>query len=172
MPPTAWIGTTVDEQYRVKIAEEAFRKIKDVRVKWLSLEPLLEPLKFNDLSMFDWVVIGAQSATKQPDGKGGTVHVPEISPPFEWVMDIVVQARKAGCRIYMKENLLGRVDSQSPGMKLIQEWPAIFDQIAPPPDPGEIRFPCAANQNPAPAAHREQADNPWATKQNKQGTNK
>jgi len=33
LPPTAWIGTTVDEQYRVKIAEEAYRKIEGVRVK-------------------------------------------------------------------------------------------------------------------------------------------
>ena len=63
LPPTGWIGTTVDDQYRVKIAEEAFRKIRGVRVKWLSLEPLLAPLEFSDLSMFDFVVIGSQRAT-------------------------------------------------------------------------------------------------------------
>jgi protein gp37 len=127
LPPTAWIGTTVDEQYRVKIAEEAFRKINDVKVKWLSLEPLLEPLKFNDLSMFDWVVIGSQSATKQPAG-----YVKEFAPPFEWVADIVTQARKAGCRIYMKPNLLGdNPNPQSPGMKLIQEVPDVPPLVRP-----------------------------------------
>ena len=78
LPPTAWAGTSVDQQKRVRIAEDAFRQIKGVPVKWLSLEPLLEPLEFTDLSMFDWVVIGAQSATKQEHG-----YVPEFAPPME-----------------------------------------------------------------------------------------
>jgi protein gp37 len=118
LPPTAWIGTTVDDQYRVKIAEEAFRKIRGVRVKWLSLEPLLAPLKFTDLSMFDWVVIGSQSATEQPDG-----HVPAFAPPFEWVARLTDQAHEAGCKVFQKDNLLGVTDPQHAGMKLIQQVP-------------------------------------------------
>ena len=72
LPPTAWIGTTVDEQYRVKIAEEAFRHIDGVRLKWLSLEPLREDLRFNDLSMFEFVVIGFAEcdATQHPSRMG------------------------------------------------------------------------------------------------------
>jgi protein gp37 len=93
LPPTAWIGTSVDEQKRVRLAEEAFRQIKDVRVKWLSLEPLREPLEFTDLSMFDWIVIGAQSATNQPDG-----HVPAFAPPIKWVMRLMDQARRRDAR--------------------------------------------------------------------------
>jgi protein gp37 len=136
VPPTAWAGATVDEQKRVRVAEDAFRQIKDVRVKWLSLEPLLEPLEFSDLSLFDWIVIGAQSATKQSHGS-----VPEFAPPFEWVARIVAQAREAGCRIYMKPNLLGDVHPKSPGMKLIHEQPAVFDQVvAPPVDDGIPEF--------------------------------
>jgi hypothetical protein len=81
-----------------------------------------EPLKFSDLSMFNWIVIGAQSATEQPDGR-----VPEFAPPFEWVMRFVAQAREAVCRIYMKPNLLGIPNSQSPGMQLIQEEPIIAE---------------------------------------------
>lgn len=118
LPPTAWIGTTVDEQYRVKIAEEAFRKISGVRVKWLSLEPLLAPLKFNDLSMFDFVVIGSQSATNQPDG-----YVKEFTPEIEWVGDLTKQARAAGCKVYHKPNLMGETNPQRAGMRLIQEVP-------------------------------------------------
>jgi protein gp37 len=118
LPSTAWIGTTVDDQYRVKIAEEAFRKISGVRVKWLSLEPLLAPLEFSDLSMFDFIVIGSQSATEQPDG-----HIPEFAPPFEWVARLTEQAHAAGCRVYQKPNLLGVTDPQHAGMKLIQEVP-------------------------------------------------
>lgn len=114
MPPGAWVGTSVDEQKRVRIAEDAFRKIDGVAVKWLSLEPLKEPLEFTDLSMFDWVVIGAQTETRQPDGT-----VPAFAPPFEWVARLVAQAREAGCKVHLKPNLVnGR-----PGMQLPDEYP-------------------------------------------------
>jgi len=113
LPPNAWVGTSVDEQKRVRIAEDAFRKIDGVKVKWLSLEPLKEPLEFDDLSMFDWVVIGAQTATRQPDGP-----VDAFAPPFEWVARIVVQALDAGCRVHMKPNLFG-----NPGMVPLDLYP-------------------------------------------------
>ena len=119
MPPLAWAGTSVDEQKRVRIAEDAFRQLPaEGTVRWLSLEPLLAPLQFTDLSMFDWVVIGARTATRQP---GGTV--PEFAPPFEWVARIVAQAREAGCKVHLKPNLLGKTSSQSPGMQLPDEYP-------------------------------------------------
>ncbi len=116
MPPGAWIGTSVDEQKRVRIAEDAFREIKGGSVKWLSLEPLKEPLEFKDLSVFDWVVIGAQTETRQPSGT-----VPGFAPPFEWVARLVTQAREAGCRVHLKPNLFnGR-----PGMQPIDEYPLL-----------------------------------------------
>lgn len=116
MPPGAWVGTSVDEQKRVRIAERAFRQFDGAAVKWLSLEPLLEPLGFEDLSMFDWVVIGAQTETRQPSGT-----VPAFAPPFEWVARLVAQAREAGCRVHLKPNLFnGR-----PGMQPIDEYPQI-----------------------------------------------
>lgn len=118
LPETAWLGTTVDEQRRVPLAEGAFREIKGVKVKWLSLEPLLAPLKFTDLSMFDWVVIGSQSGTNQPDG-----WVEPVAPPFEWVARLVDQAHEAGCKVYLKPNLIGVPNSTRPGMMLPQEVP-------------------------------------------------
>lgn len=118
LPPRAWVGTSVDEQKRVRLAEDAFRKIDNVKVKWLSLEPLLEPLEFTDLSMFDWVVIGAQTETRQPDKV-----VPAFAPPLEWVSKIVSQAREAGCKVHCKPNLMGKTDSQHPGMALPNEYP-------------------------------------------------
>lgn len=120
LPPTAWAGTSVDDQRRVPIAEHAFREITGVKVKWLSLEPLLAPLEFTDLSMFDWVVIGSQTATRQPTG-----YVAEFAPPFEWVARIVAQAREAGAKVYLKPNLLGSTNPQSPGMVLPQETPDV-----------------------------------------------
>lgn len=117
MPPGAWVGTSVDEQKRVRIAERAFREIEGA-VKWLSLEPLREPLEFTDLSMFDWVVIGAQTETYQPGGV-----IPAFAPPFEWVARIVAQAREAGCRVHLKPNLLGATNPKHPGMQLPDEYP-------------------------------------------------
>lgn len=113
LPANAWVGTSVDEQARVRIAEDAFRKIEGVKVKWLSLEPLRTPLKFTDLSMFDWVVIGAQTATRQPDGS-----VEAFSPPWEWVIDITKQALDAGCKVHWKPNL-----REHPGMIWPDQYP-------------------------------------------------
>ncbi len=101
-PPTAWVGTSVDEQSRVARAERSFAAVTGVKVKWLSLEPLNADLRFTDLSMFQWVVIGAQTATNQPGGVG---RVPEFLPPLEWVLRITDQAEEAGARVHWKPNL-------------------------------------------------------------------
>ena len=114
MPASAWVGTSVDEQKRVRIAERAFRQIDGVAVKWLSLEPLRQPLKFADLSMFDWVVIGAQTGTRQPGGA-----VPAFAPPAEWVVRITAQALEAGCKVHWKPNL-----RTQPGMLWLDQYPS------------------------------------------------
>lgn len=114
MPAGTWLGTSVDEQKRVRIAEDAFRQVDGVKVKWLSLEPLKEPLEFSDLSVFDWVVIGAQTETRQPDGT-----VEAFAPPFEWVAKIYRQAIEAGCKVHLKPNLA----NGKPGMQLPNEYP-------------------------------------------------
>lgn len=118
LPPKAWVGTSVDEQKRVRIAENAFREIDGVAVKWLSLEPLREPLEFTDLSVFDWVVIGAQTETRQPDGT-----TPAFAPPFEWVARLVVQALDAGCKVHLKPNLRSQ-----PGMEWLDQYPTTGDR--------------------------------------------
>lgn len=98
-PANAWLGTTVDAQARVANAERAFSKVRG-GVKWLSCEPLLEPLTFSSLDMFDWVVIGGASKSTQ---------TPEFRPPREWVQHLEGQARRAGCKVYEKTNLLERI---------------------------------------------------------------
>ncbi len=95
MPENAWMGTTVDCQERVANAEKAFAKMGG-GIKWLSVEPMLTPLKFTRLDLFDWVVIGGASKSAQ---------TPAWVPPFDWVSDLHKQAREAGCAIYHKDNL-------------------------------------------------------------------
>jgi protein gp37/ParB-like chromosome segregation protein Spo0J len=95
IPKNAWMGTTVDCQARVSNAEKAFEKV-DCDVRWLSVEPLIEPLKFKRLDLFDWIVIGGASASSQ---------TPAWHPPLSWVEDLEGQAAEAGCRVYRKPNL-------------------------------------------------------------------
>jgi protein gp37 len=97
-PDNAWVGTTVDCQARVANAEKAFRKI-EAGVKWLSIEPMLEPLKFTDLGAFQWVVLGGSSRSSQ---------TPEWHPPLRWVVDLREQADKIGVSVYCKTNLIRR----------------------------------------------------------------
>lgn len=101
-PNNAWLGATVDCQARVKATEDAFEKI-DGGTRWLSIEPLLQPLKFTRLNLFDWLVIGGASASTQPPA------TPEWRPPFEWIIDLHQQAHRAGCRVYHKANMYERV---------------------------------------------------------------
>jgi protein gp37 len=95
MPDNAWMGTTVDCQERVANAEKAFAKMGG-GIKWLSIEPMLTPLKFTRLELFDWVVIGGASRSAQ---------TPAWVPPFDWIADLHAQARAAGCAVYHKDNL-------------------------------------------------------------------
>lgn len=94
IPKNAWVGTTVDIQARVKYAEAAFEAL-ECGVKWLSVEPMLEPLKFKRLELFQWVVIG---------GASESTKTPAWAPPMQWMVDLHGAARDAGCRIYYKAN--------------------------------------------------------------------
>jgi protein gp37 len=100
IPANAWMGTTVDVQARVANAERAFKKV-DAPIRWLSIEPMIEPLQFSNLGLFDWVVIGGASTSKSIDG---TPSTPAWNPPIEWLVDLHQQARAAGCKIYYKTN--------------------------------------------------------------------
>jgi protein gp37 len=97
LPTNAWMGTTVDLQARVPAAEAAFARVAS-GVRWLSVEPMLEPLRFKRLDLFQWVVIGGASKSSK---------TPEWRPPYAWIHDLVQQARDAGCKVYFKTNLLG-----------------------------------------------------------------
>lgn len=120
IPGNAWMGTTVDVQARVANAERAFENVK-APVRWLSIEPMIEPLHFSNLALFDWVVIGGASSSKSIDG---TPSTPAWNPPIEWLIDLHQQAREAGCKIYYKTN------SGLSDMTRIREFPG-HDVAAP-----------------------------------------
>jgi len=114
--PGAWYGSSVIQQSDVTRVEKAMSKFKTPNaVKWVSLEPMTSPIVFNDLSWCDLMVIGSQTSTTQPGG----VHVPEVAPEFDWVVDVVNQCREAGVPYYLKANL----GMSRPGMRLPKSLP-------------------------------------------------
>jgi protein gp37 len=115
LPSSGWIGASVDEQHRAEPTLEAMSKVSGVKVKWLSVEPLLAPLKFSSLEGIDLIVIGAQSANAGQN--------PSFAPPFEWVADLVATARRDNCKVWLKTNLLGQTSNDWPGMQLPNEMP-------------------------------------------------
>ena len=125
IPRNTWMGTTVDLQARVRNAEAAFADI-DAAVRWLSIEPMLENLRFSRLDLFQWIVVGGASQSSR---------TPEWKPPFTWIADLMAQAREAGVPVYMKPNLLGhRVLEMPGGLPVPQDYPAVppsvFDYLS------------------------------------------
>lgn len=106
----AWYGSSVIQQSDVVRVEKAMQSFRTDCVKWISLEPMLEPVRFNDIEWCDLMVIGAQSSTTQPDDG----YIPPFAPEFDWVVDVVNQCREQGVPYYLKANL----GLDSPGMKL------------------------------------------------------
>ena len=102
IPENVWMGTSVDCQARVSNAEKAFEKVK-AKVKWLSVEPLIEPLKFSRLDLFDMLAIGGASKSS---------NTPRWIPPYHWIEDLMRQANAAKCSVYLKSNIYLK---ESPG---------------------------------------------------------
>jgi protein gp37 len=112
----AWYGASVIKQSDVSRVESAMANFETECVKWISLEPMLEPIVFSDLTWCNLVVIGSQTSTNQPDG-----YVAEFSPEFDWIVDVVNQCREASVPYYLKANL-GMV---RPGMNLPKGKPSL-----------------------------------------------
>ena len=58
-PPNVWMGVSVENQdytFRIEHLRQA-----SAHLKFLSLEPLLEPLPNLDLCGIDWVIVGGES---------------------------------------------------------------------------------------------------------------
>jgi protein gp37 len=88
-PGNVWMGVSVEnEDYVSRISD--LRKTA-ARVKFLSLEPLLGPLKRLPLQSIDWVIVGGES------GPGAR--------PIEstWVLDIRNQCRDRGVPFFFKQ---------------------------------------------------------------------
>lgn len=84
-----WMGVSVEND-KVRERIEYLRKT-NARVKFLSLEPLLGPLKNLNLSNIDWVIVGGESG-----------HKPRPMKP-DWVLDIQEQCEKNDVAFFFKQ---------------------------------------------------------------------
>ena len=106
----AWYGASIVKQADVSRVEKSMRAFEtEGAIKWVSMEPMLGPVVFEDIGWCDLMVIGAQTQTVQPTGE-----VPAFAPEFDWIVDVVNQCRDANVPYYLKANL-GAI---APGMKL------------------------------------------------------
>ena len=92
-PGNAWVGATVDVQARVQATEEAFSALR-APVRFVSCEPLQEPVVFTRPELLDWIIIGARSMGKR-----------KVQPQWGWVESLTAQANGVGAGVYMKPNL-------------------------------------------------------------------
>lgn len=97
-PDNAWVGTTIDIQSRVSIAETAMKQV-NAKVRFYSCEPLMEQVTFDDLTMINWIIIG---------GRSQSAGMPAGQPEWDWVESLIWQARKNNVKIYFKPNLTVR----------------------------------------------------------------
>jgi protein gp37 len=101
-PPNVWMGVSVE-------SEEWVHRIDDLRatraaVRFLSLEPLLGPLRSLDLRGIDWVIAGGESG-------------PRARPmASDWVTSIRDQCIRAGVPFFFKQ--WGGVNKKRTGRRL------------------------------------------------------
>jgi len=87
--PNVWMGVSVEsDKYRSRIDD--LRRTRAL-LKFLSLEPLLGPLRNLDLNGIDWVIVGGESGFKS-----------RLIDP-EWATDLRDQCRKAKVPFFFKQ---------------------------------------------------------------------
>ena len=100
--PHIWMGTSVENEHCVKRID--FLRKTSAHIKFLSLEPLLGPLRNMNLKGIDWAIVGGESGP-------GARPIEE-----EWVLDIKRQCKKAGVAFFFKQ--WGGFNKKATGRKL------------------------------------------------------
>jgi protein gp37 len=98
-----WFGTTITKPL------DEFVWAKDTPYKtFISIEPILEPLKLETGHFPDWVIIGAETGNRKD----------KVTPKKEWIDSIAEQCKSADTPLFMKESL-----RELMGEDFIQEFP-------------------------------------------------
>jgi protein gp37 len=90
VPANAWLGVSVEDQKYGLPRIDALRKV-DAKIRFLSVEPLLEELGAIDLSDIHWVIVGGESG---PRARPMSQH---------WVEDIKRQCSAQDVQFFFKQ---------------------------------------------------------------------
>lgn len=111
VPGNVWLGTSVEDQQRAEERIPALRACPS-RVRFLSLEPILEPVHL-DLKGIHWVIFGGESGVHMYDAatrrrRGGLVdYVDRKWAPtergVELATDVRDQCQRAGVKFFLKQ---------------------------------------------------------------------
>lgn len=100
--PNIWMGVSVEDESRKSRID--FLRKTDSYVKFISFEPLLEPIQNLNLLNINWVIVGGESGQKaRPIRK-------------RWVIDILDQCRKLNVKFFFKQ--WGGVNKKKNGREL------------------------------------------------------
>lgn len=87
--PNVWLGTSIEHDHYAFRAD--MLRVTPAAVRFLSLEPLLEPLPSLNLTRIDWVIVGGESG-------------PSARPMHpDWVRDIRDGCIRAGIPFFFKQ---------------------------------------------------------------------
>jgi len=88
-----WIGATITNQMETPLIGKLINSYKGL--KFLSLEPILEFIKFHDLFLkhINWVIVGKLTGSKK------------VKLNNEWILSIKNDCRQLGIPIFLKNNI-------------------------------------------------------------------
>jgi protein gp37 len=89
-PENVWLGATATNQTMADRALDALGVFEGKSVRYLSCEPLLEPIRLTRCP--EWVGIGARTGRKP------------FHPPEEWVEILTADARRGGAAVFLKRS--------------------------------------------------------------------
>jgi hypothetical protein len=119
-PDNCYVGTTVDTPDRYKEALVGIAGIK-AKVKFISFEPLLGRMPLDMAYKFDnkdvqQVIIGAMTGSRSKilelSAQFPKLYVMQwrnkytLQPDGDWVEEIIIAAKDAGAKVFLKDNLL------------------------------------------------------------------
>ena len=98
-PDNCWVGVSVTDSSRFAMSLAHLQDVK-AKVKYISFEPLLGPIRAQPFSLswwlkfsgINWLIIGAQTK-------------PTVRPDIGWVKEIVAAADAAGIPVFLKNSL-------------------------------------------------------------------
>jgi protein gp37 len=124
-PPEVWMGISVAVQEDVEIGVPHLLALP-APIKWLSCEPLLEPLNLRPYlgpNRINWVVVG---------GEGSDIRNPPRPCELDWMRDIQEQCHEAGVAFFCKQKgtiLAKAMRLRHPHGARMEEWPRWCDYL-------------------------------------------